>query len=47
MIEDGLLDADPKPDAAFALHIWPGVRAGAILGKPGPMMASADYWTIR
>src|SRR6266480_4712644 len=35
MIEDGLLDADPKPDAAFALHIWPGIRAGAILGKPG------------
>jgi hippurate hydrolase len=46
MIEDGLIDADPKPDAAFALHIWPGVPAGAILGKPGPMMASADYWTI-
>jgi len=47
MIKDGLLDADPKPDAAFALHIWPGIRAGAILGKPGPMMASADYWTIK
>jgi len=46
MIEDGLLDADPKPDAAFALHIWPTVKAGAILGKPGPMMASADVWTI-
>src|SRR5262252_58044 len=46
MIEDGLLDADPRPDAAFALHIWPGVRAGAILGRAGPMMASADYWTI-
>jgi hippurate hydrolase len=47
MIEDGLLDADPKPDAAFALHIWPGIRAGAILGRPGAMMASADYWTIK
>jgi amidohydrolase len=46
MIEDGLIDADPKPDAAFALHIWPGVKAGAILGRPGPMMASADYWSI-
>jgi hippurate hydrolase len=46
MIEDGLIDADPKPDAAFALHIWPGVKAGAILGKPGPMMASADTWAI-
>jgi amidohydrolase len=47
MIEDGLLDADPRPDAAFALHIWPGIRAGAILGRPGAMMASADYWTIK
>ncbi len=46
MIEDGLIDADPKPDAAFALHIWPGIRAGAILGKPGAMMASADTWAI-
>jgi hippurate hydrolase len=46
MIADGLLDADPKPDAAFALHIWPSVKAGAILGRAGPMMASADYWTI-
>jgi amidohydrolase len=46
MIEDGLIDGDPRPDAAFALHIWPGVEAGAILGKPGTMMASADTWTI-
>jgi amidohydrolase len=46
MIADGLVDADPKPDAAFALHIAPPVKAGAILGKPGPMMASADTWTI-
>jgi len=46
MIEDGLLDADPKPNAAFALHIWPNSRAGAIIGKPGPMLASVDVWTI-
>ena len=46
MIQDGLLDADPKPDAAFALHIWPNTRAGAIVGRPGPILASADAWTI-
>ncbi len=46
MLEDGLLDADPKPDAAFALHIAPLVKAGAITGKPGPMLASFDNWTI-
>jgi hippurate hydrolase len=46
MIEDGLIDADPKPDAAFALHIAPVVKAGAIFGRAGPMMASADTWSI-
>lgn len=46
MIEDGLIDADPKPDAAFALHITPNFRAGAIIGKPGAMLASADKWII-
>jgi hippurate hydrolase len=46
MIEDGLLDADPKPEAAFALHIAPNFKAGAILGRGGPMLASADTWTI-
>jgi amidohydrolase len=46
MIEDGLLDAEPKPDAAFALHINPNLSAGAITCKPGPMLASADHWTI-
>ena len=46
MIQDGLLDREPKPDAAFALHIWPNAKSGAILGKPGPMLASADTWTI-
>jgi hippurate hydrolase len=46
MIEDGLLDLDPKPDAAFALHITPNLRAGAITGKAGPMLASADKWII-
>src|SRR3977135_3878957 len=47
MIKDGLLDADPKPDAAFALHIHPVVKAGAIFGKPGPILASADTWTLK
>src|SRR5215470_10068835 len=47
MIEDGLLDADPKPDAAFALHIFPNFKAGAIVGKPGPLLASVDTWTVK
>jgi amidohydrolase len=47
MIEDGLLDADPKPDAAFALHIFPNFKAGAIAGRPGPLLAAVDTWTIK
>src|SRR5579864_5627792 len=47
MIEDGLLDADPKPDAAFALHIFPNFKAGAIASRPGPLLAAVDTWTIR
>jgi hippurate hydrolase len=45
MIQDGLLD-DPKPDAAFAIHITPNVPAGVITAKGGSMMASADTFSI-
>jgi len=47
MIEDGLLDLDPKPDAAFALHIFPNYKTGAFVGRAGAMMASADRWIIK
>jgi hippurate hydrolase len=47
MIADGLLDADPKPDAAFALHIFPNFKAGAIAGRPGPILASVDTWSVK
>ncbi len=46
MIEDGLVEAEPKPDAAFALHIAPNLKAGAVLGRAGPILASADRWSI-
>jgi len=41
MIEDGLLD-DPKPEAAFALHISPNAPAGVFVSRPGALLASAD-----
>jgi len=46
MIQDGLLD-DPKPDAAFAIHITPNVPAGVITAKAGAMLASADTFSIQ
>ncbi|MEL7189956.1 MAG: M20 family metallopeptidase [Pseudomonadota bacterium] len=44
MINDGLLD--PLPDAAFALHIMPNAPYAVIAGRPGPLMAAADQFTI-
>ena len=41
MIDDGLL-AIAKPEAAFALHISPNAPAGTFVGRPGPLLASAD-----
>ena len=44
MIDDGLLD-EPRPEAAFALHIMPNLPRGVISGRGGPAMASADTLT--
>jgi hippurate hydrolase len=45
MLEDRLLD-DPKPDAAFALHIMPNAPAGLFGSRAGAMLASSDTLTI-
>ena len=45
MLDDGLLDdilPGRRPDAAFALHIWPTIERGTVVGRPGPLLASAD-----
>jgi enoyl-CoA hydratase/carnithine racemase len=48
MLEEGLLDVVPEApvSGAFALHISTMWRSGTINVRPGPMMASADQWTI-
>lgn len=49
MLEDGLLgggEHGPLPDAAFALHVWPNARHGAVIGRSGAMLASADMLEI-
>lgn len=45
MIEDGLLD-NPKPDAAFALHVIPNVATGHFTGRAGPALASDDTFQV-
>jgi amidohydrolase len=44
MLDDGLID--PLPDAAFALHIMPNARHGAVAGRAGTLMAAADEFDI-
>ncbi len=46
MVDKGLLDADPKPSAVYALHGWPGIATGTIAAIPGPAMAAQDRFRI-
>jgi len=42
MIEDGMLDSDPKPSGAFAIHVSTNQPAGVVASKPGALLASTD-----
>jgi amidohydrolase len=44
MIRDGALE-NPKVDAIFGLHVWPG-PLGAIFYRPGSLLAAADNFRI-
>lgn len=45
MIEDGLFERFPC-DRVYALHNWPGLPAGTISTRPGPIMGAADKFRI-
>ncbi len=45
MIDDGLFARFPC-DQVYAMHNWPGLPAGTIAVRPGPIMAAADKVTI-
>lgn len=47
MLEEGVLQAAGRPvEQAFALHITSTAPSGVVMCRPGPMMASADAWTV-
>lgn len=46
LVEKGLLEREPVPDAVFALHGWPGRPLGSVCSVSGPMMAAADRFSI-
>ena len=45
MVKENVLE-NPKVDAVFGLHVFP-FRAGEIVYRPGPLMASTDSFTIK
>jgi hippurate hydrolase len=46
MLEEGLLGREPRPEAAFALHVAPEFRTGMIATRGGTLLASADVFEI-
>jgi hippurate hydrolase len=46
LIEEGLLETDPRIDVAFAIHVDPTLVSGRVATRPGPLLASADVFSI-
>ena len=45
MVKDGALD-NPRVEAIFGLHGWPGLKVGMVATRPGALLASVDGFTI-
>ncbi|ROU08754.1 amidohydrolase [Lysobacter enzymogenes] len=45
MLDQGVFK-DFKPDAVFGLHVWAGLNVGQVGYRSGPMLASADEWSL-
>lgn len=46
LIDEGLLDAEPRVDAAFAIHVDSMLPRGRIATRPGPILAAGDLISI-
>ena len=46
LIDEGLLDAEPRVDAAFAIHVDSTLPRGRIATRPGPILAAGDLISI-
>lgn len=47
MIENGVLENEPRPKCIFGLHAWPLENAGTVFHRHGKMGASSDRFTIK
>lgn len=45
MIADGVLE-NPRPDVAFAMHIWAATPYGKVRVRSGPVMASSSVFSL-
>lgn len=45
MLQEGVFK-DFRPDAVFGLHVWAGLPVGQVGYRSGPLLASADEWTL-
>lgn len=45
LCETGILEAH-RVERVFGLHLWPGLAAGAVASRPGPLMARANEVTV-
>jgi hippurate hydrolase len=46
MLEERLLEREPKVEAAFALHVAPEFAPGRIATRGGTLLASADFFDV-
>lgn len=46
MVEQGVLEAEPRIEAMMALHMAPTAPTGLILTRPGPIMAAGDIFSV-
>ena len=46
MVKEGVMD-NPKIDVIFGLHIESNIEVGQVQYKPGPFMASSDWFRIK
>lgn len=45
MLDEGVWK-DFRPDAVFGLHVWSGLETGQVGFRSGPLLASADEWSL-
>jgi len=45
MLDEGVWK-DFRPEAVFGLHVWSGLEVGQVGFRSGPLLASADEWSL-